>query len=498
MVMNRIANALSLPSLRMAPVEMESWREDPVAVYHLVRAYYDSLDLYNLMQRIHMERGTWAPAMKGIRNPCARVVEFYVAHLGLGDLEIITESERIKEPIQTVWKWSNWDAKSKLAARWFARDGDLFLKVVSSQERGRVYFQLLDAATVLDFDRDERGFLTYVHIEVPRVRRERDGKTTDFIHTEIWDQERGDYRRWERDQHVAVDRLGPPLETVPLSAFGIDFVPIVHAQFKDVGNDRGVNAYLHALDKIDEANRQATRLHQMLFKHNNVTWALSANAMDNSGRPLPPPRIEGQTDGTGADPNTVTLGDETLLRLPGMSKMEGLVPPINYGDALAILNAQLEEIERDLPELAFHRLRSMGEISGKAARMIMADAIDKILEARNNAEQALVRADQMALTMGAAIGLPEFRGLGTFEAGDFDHEFEPRDPIGLSEDEKWETERVKGEAAKLAQETGVSVDQTLRERGYSDEEIAQMKAEREDQEQGAMERALNEFDRGTA
>jgi hypothetical protein len=128
--------------------------------------------------------------------------------------------------------------------------------------------------------------------------------------------------------------------------------------------------------------------------------------------------------------------------------------------------------------------------------MMMTDAIDKLSEARSNAEQALARADAMALTMGKAVSLSGFGDVGDYTRGDFVHTFTPSDPIGISEEERWATEKAKGESAELAIKTGVSIPQSLRERGYSDAQIAEMTEENENASTGALERALTDFDRG--
>lgn len=498
MFLDRVTRVLSMPSVAQPAPDLI---EDPIALYRTLRYYYHSNDLYDALAAVARESNQWAPAMKGLRNPAHRVVEFYVAHLWPDEFKLATpeggaDATALQPLVERVWQWSNWDAKRRLAARWFSNLGDLFIKVVSVPDAPKVYFQLIDPEHVIDFETDERGFLTYLHIEVGRVvRRERE--TKEVVHTEIWDKAEGTFRRWERDRHVAMQQLGTPAEVRPLSYFGIDFIPVVHAMFQDVGNPRGAGAFTHALDKIDEANMQATRLHQMLFRHNDATWALQANGMDATGRPLPPPSITG-SNGRGADSGIVTIGDTKFVRLPGMVTLQSLVPDIHYADALAILNAQLQELEQDLPELAFHRVREKGDISGRAARIMMTDAIDKIVEARGNAMQALVRANQMALTMGKAIGITEFAGLGEFDDGGLDHHYEPRDAIAISETERWEMEEAKAQAAKAQQESGISVAQTLRDRGYTDAQIAAMQLERDGERSSTVDGVLANFDRGQA
>ena len=90
----------------------------------------------------------------------------------------------------------------------------------------------------------------------------------------------------------------------------------------------------------------------MIFRNNRALWAVSANAMNAQGRPLPPPRL-----GDASADNTLDVDDDTIMRLPGQATLESLVPNLNYEAALAVVAAQMAEIERDLPELAYYELR---------------------------------------------------------------------------------------------------------------------------------------------
>lgn len=459
-------------AVTQATVHMQSEATlTPAQQYRYLLQYYYNVGLYYQQRVANYEDERWTPAMHGLRTAAYRVVEFYVSKLWPGTLPgalpIITDRPAIIAPIEQVWTWSNWGNQKQIAARWLAIYGDLFIKVVMRADGSRVYFQLLDPQYVTDFDTDERGYLTYARIDIPQAIRTGD-KVEARTLTEVWDKASQTMRRWLHDLSAAdeLDRLGVA-EEFSFAQFGIDFVPIVYCKFKDVGDKRGMNAFLHALDKMDEANMQATRLHQMLFRHNSATWVLSANAMDASGRPLPPPVLPGGSTSAATDANTVTVGDERMYRLPGMSKLDSLVPPINYDAALNILNAMVTEIERDLPELAYYKLRDMGEISGRAVRLLLSDAIDRLLEVRGNAESALIRANQMALTIGQNAGLPQFRGIGSYDNGDFEHTFADREVIPISDVEE-------AQAVQTLVTAGVPLRTALRRAGWPDEQIDDM------------------------
>jgi hypothetical protein len=497
------------PGSPLSGMEAAIGQQAPKRFYELLRAMYLCNGLYDDVARTLYDQAIWREALKPLRNPSYRVVEFYVSKVWPGTLPdalpIVVEdgaNEAIVPAIEQVWQWSNWASQKQVFVRWAAIYGDVFVKVATrtrSDRTGqveRVYLQLIDPMHVRDFDTDERGYLTWIRIDIPKTRRVGD-RVESYTHTEVWDKAMplataegprtiGTYRRWEhtRGDERDLEQLGDPVESRLLSEFGIDFVPIVHCQFRDIGEQRGMGAYVHAIDKIDEANRQATRLHQMLFRHNANTWALEGTgALVRDGRSVPPPRIEGLSGSSTEDGGTLTVGDEQFLPLPSGWTLKSVVPQLAWADALAVLNAHMLELEKDLPELAYYRLRDMGELSGRAARLLLSDAIDRALEVRGNCEAALVRLHEMALTIGAVNGLPQFRAVGTFEQGAFAHRIEERDILPadrLEEAQAWQAEALAAE-----KEQAVTLPHLWRKLGYTEEEIRQM--QREQQAQAAVE-----------
>jgi hypothetical protein len=454
-------------------------------MYRILRAYYFSNNLWDVISDVLRRQGVAKEALKPLRNPAYRVVEFHAGHMWPGTLPaalpIMAEHDEIVKPIQQVWKWSNWAGEKQVAARHTALYGDLFLKVAQTKNLKRVFMQTIEPEHVTDFDTDERGFITYARFDVPMIRRTADGKAEPYLHTEEWSKETGMFRVWESKsmftsfQITDVGELGAPMTDVEIASMGIDFVPVVHAKFQDIGEDRGMGAFVPALDKIDEACRTVTRLHQTLFRNIGGVWALEANSVDSTGRPLPPPRIN-DTDGTTDDDGTITLGDDKLLKLPGMSKLASLVPNIDYDAALNILNAQMTELEQDLPELVMYRISESGTLSGRAVRLMLAPAIARLEEARGNAESALIRANQMALTMGTNAQLWD---VGTFENGDFEHGFEERDVLPNDELERGQTEQAEGAAIASLVAAGMPIEMaTMQVYGWTPERAAQFTEDR--------------------
>ncbi len=448
----------------------ETRRPDAPAIdfYRMLEAYYFNNGLYDSTMQMLYENGIWTAGMKALRNPAKRTVEFHVTHIWPGSIEkalpIMSDNRRIIEPLHQVWRWSNWGVKKQLAARWFALYGDWFCKVATSCDAtgkvSRVYLQNIKPELVTDFEVDERSNVTYIRLDIPI----NDAKGMGLMHTEIWSKEFG-YQLFihRRDATTPVTNLPPPTSSFPLAHFGIDFVPFVHSSFIDMGEKRGIGVFTLALDKIDEANRMATRLHQIIFRYNRPTVAIMANGLDPSGRPLPAPKPAGYVSGV-----TQEEHDDDVKSFPGNSKMEYLVANLNYQAHLDILNAQMRELEEDLPELSYYRQKELGSsISGRAVRLLLSQAVDRTIEARANLETGLVKADMMALTLGVNSGLFKGQHIGSFKHGDFEHEFAEREVIPFSAQEKAETMAMEVSA-------GVPLVTAARRLGWTATELEQL------------------------
>jgi hypothetical protein len=449
----------------------------PNELYERMDQYYANAEsLYGDAASAGFWTNTWVEAIKPIRTCVNRSVEFFVSKIAPGDLSyltVVTENESVKEAIEQVYKWSNFGSQKQLAVRKLALYGDLFMKVANGD--GKVYFEIIDPVNVTAFTEDSRGYIISIRLDFSL----NDNKT----YTEYWNKTDGYFSAWTHGlgANASLESLGTPVDYGYLSEFGIDFVPFVHIKFRDVGTKRGASCTRHCLSKIDEANRQATRMAQMLFRYNKPLWAVSANASDAQGRPLPAPKVKSGDD--------LDVKDNSILYLPGQSTMQSLIPDIKYGDALAILQDMIAEIENDLPEIRYYSIKD-SSMSGKAIKMILAGAIDRRNEAAGNFFDGIERLDQMALTIGQYAGV--FKGLGMYENGDFDHALIVPNPFPLD---------VNDQAVALKDFTtaGMPLGAAMVKVGFDANSIADILAERDTEASKAtngLAESLIRFNRG--
>lgn len=445
--------------------------ERPVReTYKLLEFYYQQNGLYEEIGDLMVSAGMSYRQVRGLRNPCNRVVEAYADNLWPGPLNtammVVSENARLSDELIRLWQWSNWGSLKQRAARWLGLFGDMFVKVATNakDDRGftRVYLQLIKPAQVTDFALDERGFVISLRLD-QLIQGEKGLKW----HTEHWDKASQRMRIWKHSQGFdkSLDGLGKPTTDAEFAEFGIDFVPFVFAPLRDDGLGRCAGAFTHALDKINEANQQATELHKRLFRYNRPDMALEGTGQDSAGRPLPPPRV-----GSSDDQREIEISGERFYRLPSGWKISHLVAQLDYNSALAILEAHMRELENDLPELVYDRLKNKDSISGRALRIMASKALKRFEEARGNAGEALTRAHSMALTMGSNAG---FWDVGNYEAGDFQHSlrFPEIVPITVEERATTFTMLVGG---------GAPIRWALKQAGWSDADLEEFDKEMED------------------
>lgn len=483
---------LTLARLNAAATAAGTWRD----FYQTLLAYYYQNGTYAWLSENLHDQGTIAEALKGIRTPAFRIVQFYVDHLWPGSLDdafpVETDNSSIIDPMHQVWEWSNWESEKDTAALQLALYGDLFVRVTQPDDRGQVYFELVPPRLVTDFT-EERGYLKEIRIDVPVAKVSRPGEPPQYItdpdwqqiestaatapdaltHTEVWSKYRGDWRRWEHRQglNASLTDLGTPTDEAPLSEFGLDFVPFVHAQFGPSEEKRGASVLVPGLDKFDELNRKATRHSQIMFRHINRIMHLERAGVDQAGRPVPPPQVA-NSDGM------IVVGDESFLGIPGGWTLKQTIANLDYGAYLQTIESEEAALAQDFPEMLWVRRNSGSDMSGRALRFLLAPAIKRVERARGNAVRALIRAMMMALSVGQASGLFT-AGMGSYEDGRLAHTYGKRDVLPHDSLEDAQAELAEAQADQALKDLGIPLRMILEKRGYSQDDIAIIEAEAE-------------------
>lgn len=445
-------NTNLLDPTRLNPFGMNS--VTPQEKLRLLDSYYNNNLLYNRGEVNAVLNNVPLEAMKPIKTPVNRAVEFYVAKVATGKPKIYSTNAQLIDSVSKFLNWSNFEDTKTDDIRKVALYGYSFKKVVSTLDK--VFQETVAPETVTAFEVDSRGYITEIRVDtlvyVNGMKMTR---------TEYWTLTEGGYMAvWVHNMGVTakVDSLGTPEYFAYLAEFGIDFIPFVVTKFRKTSDKYAKGCVEHAIAKVDEENRMATRLHQTLFRYNKPLWAVSANSTDTQGRPMPAPKIKDPV--TGATANSIDAQNNDILYLPGNSSLESLIPDIKYAEALAILEAQQKEIEQDLPELLYYSLGE-NQRSGIALRTVLASAVDRAIGLEENFIQSQVRLDMMALTIGAFLGI--FPNFGSFDDDKLQHGIKFNEMFPLTPDEKATA------LAKLPPE--IPIASRMRLAGYDEDEI---------------------------
>lgn len=413
----------------------------PLSEYAARWAYAENKGLYRLLH----EWGLVEQAMATARNPVPAVVDFYVANVLNGELTIepeqratadgavsnAAENEGLAAAVGRVWEWSNFVVLKGELVRAAAVYGDVLLKAAERTDGGgqvvSVYLQLLPIQHVRYCRTDERGIVQEVRIDTPRLvslfgTAEREHTLVE-IWRKAWDGGEGGvgtpggvrFFEVEGRGYVADKELPAAVLVQTFGELGYDFIPVVWARCE--------TPWWDATDQIDYYNELARKSEQL----NVPLGVVRARATDSEGRPMPAPKVDAAR--LQASYHKVAGGAAALLYLPGNSEFDWSSAPIDFAALYRDMEAVWAGIVASLPEYRAATLDASTQIAAETLELLLKAAGQRVLDARGALERALVRAQQMALTMGQMAGLAGFAAadIGAYEAGDFGHVFTARD-----------------------------------------------------------------------
>lgn len=357
---------------------------------------YDEM-VNDLAQTYKAQNGLYQ-AIKGIYNPVSRLVDFYVAKVAGGALwpaEPARETAvsnpgalplvckpAVRDLIWRIWQWSGWEGRKALWVRYAAALGEAVLQVatvrVGDGEQVRLMVYHPGDLAEADFDRD--GSITYAVLEYAATERDAEQRLVTYR-----------YKMVMTPEVFRTYRNGKPWDYAARMADGVwewpnefGFVPLVLTRHKDLGQTWGGCCFHHVIDKIDDVNDLASHLGAQIRKSVHPQWV-----------------------SYGTRPGSGMERSDKLWHHPNPDgKIEALVEKIDIAATTAEIQQRLSEIEKDCPELKAGRVGDNArDVSGRAVALLGGEVVDRVTEARAQYDAALVRAQTMALEMGARRGL---------------------------------------------------------------------------------------------
>lgn len=465
------AFALAFNERALIPTDNYDWNEYQSRLfrYALAESYYNNIAYRNIStfsQRLKSNSDLYK-YVRSVYNPVYRLVEAYTAKvyggsldfedLSRGSIPVTMASDPLKEAISQLWLWSNWGTQKSLYVRYGAQLGDVAIKIVDEPDKEKVRMEVMHPGKIKEVEFDAVGNVKDVTIEYERC--EPDGKTW-VVYKEVIDQNTFSFFKAGKPWDYVENRANGPNSEYD-NPYG--FVPIVIVKHKDVGQLWGANSFHAQIGKIDELNDAASLLNDQVRKAVNVKWYFAG--------------VKSKTE---VDTSADKRDKEAAIYGPEGSQPFPMIAPVDITAAGINIERLQTELERDLPELALHRLREGGNVTAPGVRASYSDAIDHFTEAQGTYDDGLIRAQKMGVTIGGMRGYEGFRGfsLDSYQRGDLDHFINERPIIQdqLSKLEKMQT----------LQAVQAPIWLVLRELDYDEEVIEEVIAEKEKNLRDAM------------
>lgn len=357
-------------------------------------------------------RANSAADLAGYYNPVSEIVDLYQHVLG-GEfgttITIETDNPRLIErrseqgrtlpsPIERIWRWSNMDQAKQLLCRTAAKTGNCGLRIVAIPDtdprRRRVYIKPEHPRIIRDLDTDNRGNITQILFRYETVAGLGDDQTVVTIE-EIQTKLR--FARW-RVEHG--QRATTPFEDYPNELGVVPYVLLAH---EPTGGDWGQNAFYRSMGQIDRINKLVTHINTQIEDHVRVNWLMAI-----AGKP--PEKVT--LDGTSiVYVNTAGGGSAPVV--------EPMVAPLNLADAITEVRDLYGQVVEKQPELKAILGQFLSNQSGETVKELRKPAEDKLGLARVNYEDALTRAQQIALSYGVLHSIWDIgTGMGNVESAE--------------------------------------------------------------------------------
>jgi hypothetical protein len=381
--------------------------------------------------------------IRGIYNPVARQNQLLTSyiyggsidyeHMTGGAVPIVTDNEALIDALRQVMIWTRWGETKSLYVQWGALLGDVILKVIDDREKQKVRMEVVHPSRIREAEFDAVGNVTsavieYMKYDAPKVENFRPtsgggidtrNSTQWYTYTEIITKD--SFKTFKNGKPFAYfsDASGKLVDSWD-NEYG--FVPLVVAGHAASGLTWNKNSFYNCIGKINAINDLASQL-------------------NDNARVVMAPVLYGA--GLSAQKKIDVAAEERdqyrIIYGPENTSLTPIVAPIDQTGALQNIASMLEELERDLPELALQNIRNGSHLTGPGIRAAYSDAIGRITEARGRYDQAQVRALQMAVSIGGYNGYESFKGfsLDSYDAGDLQFYIKDRpviaDELGKSD-----------------------------------------------------------------
>jgi hypothetical protein len=475
-----------------------TWRQHTAselsAIYSLLWSYYNN-SLFNreagataLWTQYKAAYGLYRN-IRTIYNPTRRLVDFYVGQIYPGvlspdgkpmpdgvecaiPLSPDTPAE-LAAAIAQFWQWSNWQSRKSVQVRYGAALGSVLVEVTDEPETGKVTAANVWPGFVPHLELDATGNVK--EYTVSYLAMDPDVAMGSYLYSKVVNADEFRYFKNMEPFDYGDGAVVP-------NPYG--FAPAVWIKHTDTGSDRGSPAIAGSLPKIDELNNLVAHAHDQVHKVIGAPLVLwSGGSLSN---------LYG-TAKRGATSDEVSPTDDSenvlILRGPQGGHVDTLAGNLSLGDVLKWTDKLLAEIEDDHSELILYKkLREMSHITGPGAARVMDDVAQRVAEAAANYDQQNVKLFQMVAAIGGfranagAWGTltPQQQkflpfNLDSYRKTELDFSIQPRALMNPTKLETALEKQAVWTGVGLAITAGVPLEVVLRDEGWSEAQIAEIK-----------------------
>lgn len=375
-------------------------------------------------------------------------------------LPILTENEKLRPAIAQLWRNSRWASRKSITTLWGAVLGDVALRVMDDPRRRKVYLNITHPAMLEEVKLDDFGNVkSYVLSEMRYDEKDE----TEYAYREVATRDGINvvYETFRDNAPYGFDDM-PATWSEPYG-----FIPMVLIKHNDCGLNWGMSELFPLLSKVREADDLGSKVGDQIRKMVDAPWLFSG---------IERPRNDVKARWKEATTGNPEPGREELPVFygPTGSTATPLVAPLDLAAAIQHIEALQKEIERDCPELRSDLKTISGDASGRALRTARQDLDNKVKERRSGYDDALVRAQQMAIAIGGFRGYEGFAGfdLESYGLGNLEHIIDPTRPVYDPDPlDKIEIDTAFFTTAGAAEDAGIPLDLYLAQAGWSEENI---------------------------
>ena len=422
--------------------------------------------------------------IRNIYNPSFRLAEFYRTSVWRGIVNMDAEEKgaipiklkdnsntKLRTAVSAVFKNSNIQTLKGLFVLYGTVFGDVGIRVVDDPTRKMVYLDIEQPSKIKSVAADNRDFLKGYELEDSvilegklHVYGEKCTRTATGVLFETF----LDGKPWAFNGK-------PSSWTEPYP-----FVPFLLTKHVDVGLEFGWSEMHAARSKFYELDDMASKTHDQIRKLVDPVWLFNFSK-PKTGLSI---KSENKPDTGVIIPPAPAGADRPLDRseVPAMyvndtqAKAQALVSDLNVADVLTALDRLIRELEAEYPELQIDLWNTTDTASGKALYIAREKVESKLLDRRAAYDMMLIRAIQMAISIGALRGYPGFEGFtaDSYANGELDMVIAERPVFPVNQAEQVASKTKVWTVVIEAVSQGMDPMPILKDYGYTEEMIANL------------------------